>query len=81
MQEKNEIGCNCISSLFNPQEKWFLVKKKDTEEAEVQNHQRRNNKSADLKEENEPKMQKKSLKKRQKSNVSSEAQLPKQVGF
>lgn len=81
MQEKNEIGCNCISSLFNPQEKWFLVQKKNTEDVDVQNHQRRNNKSADLNEENEPKSQKKSLKKRQKSNVSSEAQLPKQAGF
>lgn len=49
MQENNEIGCNCISSLFNPQEKWFLVKKKEAEEAEAHNHHRRNNKSADLK--------------------------------
>lgn len=52
MQKKNEIGCNCINSLFNPQEKWFLTKKKETEDGDVPAHLRRNNKSADLKNEN-----------------------------
>lgn len=35
MQLKNEFSCSCIGTLFNPQEKLFLVRKKETEDGDT----------------------------------------------
>ena len=74
MKESTSISCSCYGPASYNQEKFFLTRKRETNEPEHPFSARKVNKSAELKTDHEGKTQKKSLKKRPGSAVPAEPQ-------